>query len=100
MSGKRGLGKIFAGFKKPKQGDDDFDIHQLKETIKFLHKDIKASEKTIAGYDRDLKRFAKYPKQVAAIQKMKLIEMQTLADTNDTLIYYNEELIEELKKQQ
>lgn len=99
MTGKRGLGILYFGFKKPKQGDDDFDIHQLRETIKQLYKDDDFALKTIQTYEKKITQWQKYPKVVEAYKKMKLLEEENRRKSLETVEYYQEELLEELKKE-
>lgn len=99
MVNLRGLGKILGGFKKPRAGvNDNFDIHNLEEVIRFYKNDIEQSDVWIEGYRKDMIKFAKNPKALLEIQKMINHEKDGKVKAQEALAYYEKELQEELAK--
>lgn len=88
-----------SGFIAPPAGtDDNFDINNLKETIKFLEADLVDCDVWISSY-LDKKSKTKNLKLIASLNTMISHELKGKHDTNIQLQYYKQELQEEINKE-
>ena len=89
-----------SGFVHPKPGvNDNFDVNNLLEIIKFIKSDIASAEKWIAKYRKDkLNPKFKNPRFQLALDDMIANEIKGRKASEEELSYYKAELDEEYAK--
>lgn len=87
------------GFVRPRPGiNDNFDIGNLEEFIKFLKADIQSAENWIAKYRKDKIKYKNNPRFSKQIDLMIQQEIFGRRASEEQLSYYKVELDEEIRK--
>lgn len=98
MSGKRGQGVQYGGFKSPKQGiDDNFDLPQVKGTREVLIGNAEKLKAQIRKLENQLLQI-KNPEMRKRIQGDINKEKTRLASILDAINYYKKEIQDEETK--
>ena len=100
MSGKRGLGKRFFGFVMHRY-NDNFEISQLKETIRVERKNLQGRRDAVAKYNKLIALYKRLNNETITKQavKMLMIEEDAIPQIQYHIDYLEDQLEEEYRKE-